>query len=101
MVKDNGLFFVDSLTSSHSKAYRTARSLHISTACRNIFLDYVPEESAILLQLHKLKRHALRCGSAIAIGHPFSETARAIDKFLTADHRENILFVPASDVLST
>jgi polysaccharide deacetylase 2 family uncharacterized protein YibQ len=101
VVKDNGLFFVDSLTSSRSKAYRTARSLHISTACRNIFLDNVLEESAILLQLHKLKCHAIRFGRAIGIGHPFSETARAIDKFLTADHRVDILFVHASDIILT
>ena len=101
VVKDNGLFFVDSLTSSHSKAYRTARSLHISTACRNIFLDNVPEESAILLKLYKLKYHALRFGSAIGIGHPFCETARAIDKFLTANQRDDILFVHSSEIIST
>lgn len=101
VVKDNGLFFVDSLTSSRSRAYLTARSLHISTACRNIFLDNVLNESSILFQLYKLKQHALKFGQAIGIGHPFPETARAVAKFLTTPCRDDISFVHASAIIST
>jgi len=101
VVKDNQLFFVDSWTSSRSKAYRTARSLHISSARRNIFLDNVLDESAILRQLFKLKRHALKFGSAIGIGHPFSETARAVARFLTTSRTPEISFVHASSVIAT
>lgn len=100
VVKDNGLFFVDSLTSSRSRAYRTARNLHISTACRNIFLDNVLDESAILMQLYKLEQYALRFGRAIGIGHPFPETASAINKFLARKNSPNISFVHASRILS-
>jgi polysaccharide deacetylase 2 family uncharacterized protein YibQ len=100
VVKDNGLFFVDSLTSTRSRAYWTARTLHISTACRNIFLDNVVDESAILMQLYKLEQHALRFGRAIGIGHPFPETARAIGKYLARKNAPDISFVHASRILS-
>lgn len=101
VVKNKGLFFVDSLTSYHSKAYRTARSLQIATAYRNIFLDNILDESAILLQLYKLKHHALKYGRAIGIGHPFPETATAIAKFLISINEKEVSFVYASSILST
>ncbi|MBW2064902.1 MAG: divergent polysaccharide deacetylase family protein [Deltaproteobacteria bacterium] len=82
ILKDRGLFFVDSLTSSHSAAFRTARALNMNAARRNIFLDNQVEEDAILRQLHRLKKIALRYGCAVGIGHPFPQTAKAIDRFL-------------------
>jgi polysaccharide deacetylase 2 family uncharacterized protein YibQ len=81
VIKSRALFFVDSLTSHRSKAYGTARRLRIATACRNIFLDNLVEESAILSQLSRLKKQALILGHGIGIGHPFPETARAIKRF--------------------
>ena len=99
VVKDKGLFFVDSLTSNRSKAYRTAKKLHISSACRNIFLDTVLNESAILFQLYKLRHHAIKYGHAVGIGHPFPETARAIGKFLANINEHEVSFVHASKIL--
>jgi polysaccharide deacetylase 2 family uncharacterized protein YibQ len=81
LFKKKGLFFIDSLTSSRSAAYREARNLSMVTACRNIFLDNLPEESYIFCQLSKLKDHASRYGHAIGIGHPHPETASAVRHF--------------------
>jgi polysaccharide deacetylase 2 family uncharacterized protein YibQ len=81
VIKSKGLFFVDSLTTSRSMGYRTAKRLNIAAACRNLFLDNYREEPAILSQLHKLKRLAMRSEYAIGIGHPYPETARAINRF--------------------
>jgi polysaccharide deacetylase 2 family uncharacterized protein YibQ len=101
VVKNRQLFFVDSWTSRRSKAYWTARRLHMSTARRNFFLDNVQDESAILSQLFKLKRHALKFGSAIGIGHPFSETAEAVTRFLATTRTSQLSFVHASSVIPT
>ena len=101
VVEKSGLFFVDSLTSSRSIAYNTARGFHMAAACRNIFLDNVPNESVILSQLCKLKMHALKYGRAIGIGHPFPETARAIRRFASALRDSNISLVHVSRVLNT
>jgi len=99
VVKQRNLFFVDSLTSSRSKAYRTALELHLSAACRNIFLDNIVDESAITCQLFKLRQHALVYGRAVGIGHPYPETAQAIEKFVTKLNDSNFSFVYASDIL--
>ena len=81
-VRENGLFFVDSLTSSHSMAYRTAKKLHMAATGRNIFLDNLHDESAIYYKLNKLKRHSKKYGQAVGIGHPFPETVHTIGRFI-------------------
>ncbi|MGB6012470.1 MAG: divergent polysaccharide deacetylase family protein, partial [Desulfobacterales bacterium] len=46
IIKKKDLFFVDSLTSSHSQAYQMARRLNMRTAPRNVFLDHTPDIQA-------------------------------------------------------
>jgi polysaccharide deacetylase 2 family uncharacterized protein YibQ len=99
VVKSKHLFFVDSLTTNRSTAYRTAKTLEVTTARRDIFLDNRLEESAILSQLHKLKRIALKHGHAIGIGHPFPETARALKVFLSHNDTPDLSFVHMSRVV--
>ena len=99
VVKSKHLFFVDSLTTNRSKGYKTAKRLEITTARRDIFLDNRLEASAILCQLHKLKRIALKYGRAIGIGHPFPETARALKCFLSHNHSLDLSFVHMSQVM--
>ena len=98
-VRKKDLFFVDSLTSSRSMGYKTARGLHMPAACRNIFLDNVLHESDILVQLDKLKRHAQKHGRAIGIGHPFPKTAAAIGHFLDNIKDSRISLVHVSKTL--
>lgn len=101
IIKKGGFFFVDSLTSNHSMAYKTARRLHMDTAYRNIFLDNRPDEKYILSQLRRLKRHALKYGNAIAIGHPYPETAKAIGHFIKDLKESGISQVYVSRLLHT
>jgi hypothetical protein len=99
VVKDRGLFFVDSLTTGDSKGYKTARTLHLPATSRDVFLDNRVEESAILRQLHQLKAIAQRHGHAVGIGHPFAETSRAIRLFLKGLEKAEFDLVHMSDVL--
>jgi polysaccharide deacetylase 2 family uncharacterized protein YibQ len=99
VIKGEGLYFVDSVTSSRSKAFQAACKLHVTAASRNIFLDNHLEEASIIRQLKRLSRHACRHGHAIGIGHPHPETARAIDKFLRYDMPPDLSLVPVSRIL--
>jgi polysaccharide deacetylase 2 family uncharacterized protein YibQ len=99
VVKDRGLFFVDSLTAGDSKGYKTAKTLHLPATSRDVFLDNRVEEGAILRQLHQLKGIALRHGHAVGIGHPFIETSRAIRRFLKGLKEAEFELVHMSDVL--
>jgi polysaccharide deacetylase 2 family uncharacterized protein YibQ len=100
IVKKRGLFFVDSLTSSRSMAYATAKRLKITAAYRNVFLDNIIDEAAILHQLHKLNRNARAHGHAIGIGHPFPETSMAIAKFVRDLKGSGVSMVHISRVLA-
>ena len=95
-----GLFFVDSLTTSHSTAYKAAKKLHIPAGRRDIFLDNIPDEKAIHLQLHNLIRCASRYGHAIGIGHPYPETAKAIRSFLGDFQKTDVTLAYVSQVTS-
>ena len=99
-IKAKGLFFIDSLTTSRSMAYKTAKILHMAAAFRNVFLDNLHEEHAILSQLHRLKSHAKIYGHAIGIGHPYLETAAAIGHFQRDIKGSNISMVHISHLIT-
>ena len=99
VVKTRKLFFVDSMTTHRSEGYQTANRLGISTVQRNIFLDNHVNVPAILNQLEKLQTRALKAGKALAIGHPFPETAAALDIFNRRMKKTGVKFVPVSSVL--
>ncbi|MGE5842250.1 MAG: divergent polysaccharide deacetylase family protein [Deltaproteobacteria bacterium] len=99
VVKNRGLFFVDSLTTGDSKGYETARTLHLPAASRDVFLDNRVEEGAIMQQLHLLKGIAVRHGCAVGIGHPFAETSRALRRFLNGVKGSELDLVYMSEIL--
>ena len=101
VIKKCDLFFVDSVTSWRSKAFRVARELQMTTSRRNIFLDNIPDESAILFQLQSLKIHARKYGCAIGIGHPFPATAKAIERFSKSLDDSGTSLVHISKILHT
>jgi polysaccharide deacetylase 2 family uncharacterized protein YibQ len=99
VIRDRGLFFVDSVTSGRSKAFRTAQRLHMPAACRNVFLDNRVEEDRILKRLDELLHYARTHGRAVGIGHPHLETARALACFADTLAPDAVDFVPVSEIL--
>ena len=79
-IKKRHLFFLDSMTSSTSVAFDTARALDIKTGRRDIFLDNDQNGAKIKLQLEKLVQRARKNGSAIGIGHPYPATLATLKK---------------------
>lgn len=90
-----GLFFLDSRTSNASTARATAAEFNVVFLGRHIFLDNVPDEEAVLLQLRKAERIALNRGAAVAIGHPHSGTLAALIRF-AEEHAPGLTMVPVS-----
>jgi hypothetical protein len=99
VVEKHDLFFVDSLTSTQSVAYREASKRQLPSARRNVFLDHYRGEDQILYQLLQLEIHARSHGSAVGIGHPYPETARAMARYLAAPHNPGKYLVHMSMVL--
>jgi polysaccharide deacetylase 2 family uncharacterized protein YibQ len=99
VVAKNSLFYIDSLTSSRSTACLAAKRLNVTAARRDIFLDNTLSESRILSRLRRLERCAAVHGGAVGIGHPFPETARAIQRFLAETRDPDVSLVHVSSFL--
>jgi len=99
IVKQKGMFFVDSRTSSASVGYSMAVRMGMPAGTRNIFLDNEPAADKVKAQLLEAARMANRRGSVIAIGHPHSGTIRALQEMMPELQREGITFVSAAQLV--
>ncbi|MER2492792.1 divergent polysaccharide deacetylase family protein [Catenovulum sediminis] len=80
-LKEKKLFFVDSRTSSQSRALQIAQQLGVTAYRRHVFLDNEIEQDAINRQLNKVLKMAIKRHTVIAIGHPHPETIAVLQKF--------------------
>ena len=77
-LRSRGLFYLDSMTTAKSVGTAVGRKVGIPVLRRDVFLDNVADVDAILLQLRKAENVALKQGQAVAIGHPYPETLKAL-----------------------
>ncbi|MEA2084132.1 MAG: divergent polysaccharide deacetylase family protein [Thermodesulfobacteriota bacterium] len=80
-VRSEGLFFLDSLTTSKSVGFSMAGAMGIKTVKRDVFLDNDHNKRKIINQLESLVKIAEKHGQAIGIGHPHRETLDAVIEF--------------------
>jgi len=80
-IREKGLFFLDSRTSSRSVAYAVARRMNIPAAFRQVFLDADDDNRLIKDRLLELFRLAQKSGGAIGICHPFRETLSILKEY--------------------
>ena len=80
-VRAEGLFFLDSLTTSKSVGFSMAGAMGIKTIKRDVFLDNNLNKKKIINQLESLVKIAEKHGQAIGIGHPNRETLDAVIEF--------------------
>jgi len=99
VVKKKEMLFVDSRTTAKSVAGRMARELGVPSADRNVFLDNTRDVEYILVQLNEAVRHAKKNGRAIAIGHPYPETIRALKEAVPALASQGVDVVGVSEVV--
>lgn len=93
------LFFVDSLTTPQSTAKRYAAEHNVALLARHVFLDNEQNQPAIERQFQQLLNIAKRHQSAIAIGHPYPETYRFLQRRLPELAAEGIELVAISTLL--
>jgi hypothetical protein len=99
VLKERDLFFVDSLTSSHSVGVDVARRAGVSVLRRDLFLDNVADVGAIAREIERLAEKARRNGSAVGICHPYPETFEALQRELPRLEREGIEFVRVGELM--
>ncbi len=98
MVKERGLFFLDSRTSPDSVAGKLAREMGVPGVTRNVFLDNTRDEQYIRERLDELVRIARDRGVAVAIGHPYPETIAALKSALYSESFDGVEVVRVSEL---
>jgi len=100
VLRDAGVFYVDSRTTAGTVAYDTAKRNGVKTAFRNVpFLDDVQNKAAVKRQLQIAIRGAKEKGEAIAIGHPHTVTLEALREMLPEAKKQGVRLVLVSDVV--
>lgn len=99
VLQQQGLFFVDSSTSSKSIGDEVARELGVPAARNNIFLDNSADEDDIIAKIWQAVEMADRNGSAIAICHARPHTAAAWNSVIDEVRDSGIQLVPVSSLL--
>lgn len=99
VLKEDGLYFLDSRTAADTQGYAVARRLGLPAGERQVFLDNERDTAAIAAQLQALFELARSRGGAIAIAHPYAETLSALRSELPKAKAAGIEVVPASQLL--
>jgi len=77
-MRKDGFVFIDSLTTGRSMVGKVARRYGDAYVARDIFLDNKQQTDYISRQIQKAVALAKQNGYAIAIGHPYSVTFKAL-----------------------
>lgn len=97
-LKHQGLFYVDSRTTSKTVAMDVAKRLGVAAARRNVFLDNDLTQEAMAFQWQRLLAISRQAGKAIGIAHPHPETVAFLRQSLPLIKREAKM-VYASEVV--
>ena len=97
ILKQRGLFFVDSRTTSDTIARPSARLFQIPFAERDVFIDHYVKPNFIRKQIKELIRIAHSNGTAVGILHPHSTTYQILKETLP-DLQNQVQFVSASKI---
>ncbi|WP_408955727.1 divergent polysaccharide deacetylase family protein [Natroniella sp. ANB-PHB2] len=99
VLKEEGLYFIDSSTSSQSVGAKKAREAGILTAENYLFIDNVDEQEAVEEMLLMLADVALKRGKLVTIGHVRTNTANAIKEVIPILEKKGIKLVYASQIV--
>ncbi len=100
ILKNHNLYFIDSLTTSKSCAYKEAKKNGIKTSKRDIFLDNKKNYTYIKQQFLKLVSIAKKRGYGVGIGHIKNEKTYEVIKDMYSKKKElGIEFIFPSEIV--
>jgi polysaccharide deacetylase 2 family uncharacterized protein YibQ len=99
VLRERGLFFLDSRTTPHSQALAAAEAAGVPALGRDVFLDHDPRPEAILAQLERAAARA-REAPTVVIAHPSREVVEILRAELPRLHREGIGVYPLREILA-
>ncbi|MBU4362078.1 divergent polysaccharide deacetylase family protein [bacterium] len=98
-IREFNIFFIDSITSKNSIAYKVAQEMKIKSAVRSVFLDIENDMEYIKGQMLKVQEAALKEGEVIAIGHSRINTFYVLKRMIPELIKAGIEIVPVSELV--
>lgn len=99
LLRDRGMYFVDSYTSPRSIGYELASRLGLIHGRRTVFLDNQEDSTYIHSQLRELVNHAEQNGVAIGIGHVHRTTLEVLRSEIPLYENQGVRFARISEVM--
>jgi len=99
ILKERGLYFIDSRTTAGTIARREAARMGVRTAARRVFLDAEAGETALAAGLRELFLRAKENGRAVAICHPKRESLAALARHIGLAESYGVRLVYASAIV--
>lgn len=99
VLRERGLFFLDSRTNPQTVAAREAEAAGVPTLSRKVFLDHEPGREAIRKALYEAAAHA-REQPTVAIAHPSIDLVEVLRDELPRLHQAKVGIYPISQVLA-
>lgn len=99
-LNEEGLFFVDSLTTKHSKGKKLAKKIGLRFVSRDIFIDNNQDFTIILQNFINYLKKRDRWKTLLIICHPYPCTISALIDVVPKIKAEGINIVPVSDLTS-
>jgi hypothetical protein len=100
-VRELGLFWLDSRTTSSSRGVETARAAGVPAIERDVFIDAEVNVDFIRGQVRKLIAAARVRGAAVGIGHPHPETIAVLREMRGELLASGVTLVPVSALVRT
>jgi polysaccharide deacetylase 2 family uncharacterized protein YibQ len=101
VLKERNLPFVDSLTTTESKAGELAAESGVKFASRQVFIDNEQNHDAIIRKFNFLIRTKSQWKNLVLIGHPHPATLTALKEAIPILRSEGIEIVPVSNMVKT
>ena len=98
-IRNRGLYFLDSRTTSKTVAYNVARELGVPCAKRDVFIDVENSREFIRGSLWDLAERAGKRGFAVGIGHSRPLTLEVLKEEIPKIAARGYQFVHLSDVV--
>jgi polysaccharide deacetylase 2 family uncharacterized protein YibQ len=99
VLKKEGLFYIDSHTSSHTLGPQMARQAGVAFGSNDRFIDQEKDSLKIKKAIRQSMEKAKKEGKAIAIGHPHPLTVQTIREMIPEIEKAGIKLVFASEVV--
>lgn len=100
-LKEKGLFFLDSKTTSQSVAPFVCRVSGVNLLVRDVFIDNEKDADSIRSQFEVLKSKASEKGFAVGILHPGQLVIPAVEELVKESLLEGYRFVTLAEVLES